>query len=134
MMLTIVTEYVESQLLKSARYDMDPVRPLKVFMPKRQITEGETFPVLYVLAAWTGAGRTEFDWKPFKESLFDRLVRLIKAGTIPECIVVAPDLFTKYGGSQYVNSDFFGPHGDFIVKELIPYVEDNFPVKKGIEA
>ena len=110
---------------------MDPHRPVKVFMPRRDIREGESFPVLYVLAAWTGAGRSEFDWKPFKESLFDRLVRLIKDGAIAECIVVAPDLYTKFGGSQYINSEFFGPHGDYIVKELIPYIEDNYPVKKG---
>ncbi len=127
----VAAEYVESELLKNSRYDMDPHRPVKVFMPKKDIKDGESFPVLYVLAAWTGAGRTEFDWKPFKESLYDRLVRLIKEGAIPECVVVAPDLYTKFGGSQYVNSEFFGPHGDYIVKELIPYIEDNYPVKKG---
>ena len=28
--------------------------------------------------------------------------------------------------------EYFGPHGDYIVHELIPYVE-NYPVKKGMK-
>ena len=64
-------------------------------------------------------------------SLFDRLTRLIDSRKIEPCIVVSPDLYTKFGGSQYINSDFFGSHGDHIVKELIPFVEEHFPVKAG---
>ena len=33
---SLVSEYVKSELLKSCRYDMDPVRPLKVFIPNKK--------------------------------------------------------------------------------------------------
>jgi enterochelin esterase family protein len=50
---------------------------------------------------------------------------------IAPCVVVCPDLYIDYGGSQYINSDYVGHHGDHIVKELIPYVEKNFSVLAG---
>jgi enterochelin esterase family protein len=50
---------------------------------------------------------------------------------LPPTIIVCPDLYTYFGGSQYIDSDYLGFHGSFIVKELIPYIEANFPVLTG---
>jgi enterochelin esterase family protein len=72
-----------------------------------------------------------FNWEPLKEDLASRLDRLIDANIIPPCVVVCPDLYIDYGGSQYINSEWVGNHGDHIVQELIPYVENNFPVLPG---
>jgi enterochelin esterase family protein len=47
--------------------------------------------------------------------------------------VICPDLYIDYGGSQYINSSWIGNHADHILQELIPYVEQNFPVKKGFQ-
>ena len=47
--------------------------------------------------------------------------------------MVAPDLFTFFGGSQYVDSSFLGLHSRFIVKELLPFIEHKYPVAKGAE-
>jgi enterochelin esterase family protein len=45
--------------------------------------------------------------------------------------MIAPDLYTDYGGSQYINSSLVGHHADHIMHELIPWVEDHLPVKRG---
>jgi len=103
------------------------VRPLTAYIPN----VGGNFPVLFYLPPWTHAGRAAFDWQPFKESLQARLDRLIASGSIPPVVVVAVDLFTRFGGSQFIDSSYFGPHGTALVKELIPFVETNLPVKKG---
>lgn len=124
-------QYVESKVLQGNRAGEDHRRILTVYMPKEAHDKSRKFPVLYCLAPWTSAGRSQFDWQSFRESLFDRLNRLISEKKIPACIVVSPDLYTSFGGSQYINSDYFGNHGDHIVNELIPYIENNFPVLKG---
>lgn len=128
----VVKTFVKSRVLANTRSGMDPIRPISVFVPEEAKKDpSRRFPVLYCLAPWTSAGRSQFDWQPFKESLQDRLLRLIQSETIPPCIVVAPDLYTEFGGSQYINSSFLGNHASHIVEEVIPYIEKNFPVQPG---
>lgn len=126
----LVQEVVRSELLANNRAGESPDRPLSIYLPEVS-KKDELFPVLYLLAPWTSAGREQFAWNAFRESVADQLTRLIEEKQIPPVIVVCPDLFTEFGGSQYINSDYMGPHGDFIVTELIPYIEANYPVKKG---
>ena len=77
-----------------------------------------------------GSGRSMFNWEPFREDLASRLDRLINEKIIPPCVVICPDLYIDYGGSQYINSPWIGHHADHIVKELIPWVESNLPVAR----
>lgn len=41
-------------------------------------------------------------------------------------IVVMPDCFTKYGGSQYINSTATGRYEDHLLQELIPFVDAKY--------
>ena len=129
----ISATWIESTILRDNLVGLEPRRPLAVYLPAAARDPSRRFPVLYALASWTGAGRTMLDWEPFRESLFARLNRLIDSGAMPPCVVVCPDLYTSYGGSQYINSAAMGRHGDFIVRELIPHVEAQFPVLPGPE-
>lgn len=127
----IVREVVSSPLLAGNPAGVDACRPLSVFVPEVPRQGSRHFPVLYCLAPWTSAGRQQFDWEPFREDLATRLSRLISTGKMAPCIVVCPDLFTSFGGSQYINSSFLGAHADHLVHELVPYIESQFPVLKG---
>lgn len=129
----VQTEYVKSPRLAGHRAGENPCRPLTVLLPPEaaEARRGQRFPVLYALASWLGAGRQMTQWEPFRESLPERLFRLTKAGAMRPCVVVCPDLYTSFGGSQYINSSFFGPHADHIVEELIPYIEAHYPVLPG---
>jgi S-formylglutathione hydrolase FrmB len=122
-------EWVESELLRDNGAGEDARRPLTVLVPDGP--SNQKYPVYYCLAPWTSAGRTQAQWEPFKESLLDRVERLTTTGQIKPSIFVCPDLFTGFGGSQYINSNYFGPHGDHIVHELIPYIERHYPALKG---
>lgn len=105
-------------------------RPHTAYIPSEALS-GKQLPTIYLLASWLGAGRSMFNWEPFREDLGARIGRLIAAGSMPPCVVVCPDLYIDLGGSQYINSSFIGNHADHIVSELIPYVENHFPVLKG---
>jgi len=54
------------------------------------------------------------------------LDRLIRAGKIPELLVVMPDGGNKYGGGFYRNSPVSGPWGDYIADDLISFIDEQF--------
>ena len=122
---------LKSEILqKTSKAGFEAIRPHVAYLPQEGLA-GQKLPTIYLLASWTGAGRSMFQWEAFREDLPTRLARLIKSKIIPPCVLICPDLYIDYGGSQYINSDYVGHHGDHIVKELIPYVEKNFPVLEG---
>jgi enterochelin esterase-like enzyme len=132
---SIRIDWLDSKKLAGNPAGVSPRRPIAIYLPpEANSNPAQTFPVLYLLAPWTSAGRVSLDWRPFKESVPERLERLVRSGKMDPCIVVCPDLYTEYGGSQYIDSSFFGGHGSFIVEEVIPYIEKNYPVRKGAAA
>jgi enterochelin esterase family protein len=50
---------------------------------------------------------------------------LIAAGC-PEAILVMPDCFTRFGGSQYLNSAATGRYEDHVTTELVAYVDARY--------
>lgn len=126
---TLVGFDLESPLLRNAPSSYASKRPHRVFVSPHK--SGEKLPVLYALAPWTQAGRTMLNWEPFKEDLPTRILRLIREQKIPPCVIVCPDLYIDFGGSQFIDSSWVGPHASHVVKELIPFVEENLPVLKG---
>ena len=50
----------------------------------------------------------------------------IAAGSIGKFILVSVDMMTPLGSSWYVNSPTTGNWEDFMVKELVPYVDAQF--------
>lgn len=117
--------------LKGAPYQQSSMRPHVAFVPPH--AKSENLPVIYYLPSWLSAGRAAFQWEAFREDLASRLMRLIQNGLMKPCVVVAPDLYTDYGGSQFIDSEWVGPHASYVVHELIPWVEKNLPVLKGVE-
>jgi enterochelin esterase family protein len=79
-----------------------------------------------MLTGFTGFGEMLIQRGAWSESLPERLDRLIAAGTMAEAIVVMPDCFTRYGGSQYLNSTATGRYEDHLIRELVPYIDENY--------
>jgi enterochelin esterase family protein len=45
---------------------------------------------------------------------------------MPPVIAALPNCFTRYGGSQYLNSTATGRYEDYLVEELVPFVDGQF--------
>jgi enterochelin esterase family protein len=58
-----------------------------------------------------------------------RLDRLIFTKKIPPMIVASPDCLTALGGSQYVDSTAVGNYETFVVREVVPFLDERFPTK-----
>jgi S-formylglutathione hydrolase FrmB len=48
-------------------------------------------------------------------------------------IIVFPDCFTALGGNQYVNSSAVGPYADYLIREIIPFVDGEFRTRASRE-
>ncbi len=106
----------------------DPVdRELPVYLPPGYDDDPDRrFPVGFYLAGFLGTGHSQLNWKPWAESLPQRLDRLIAEGRIGPMIVAFPDCFTRLGGSQYVDSAVCGPYAKHLVRELVPRLDAEF--------
>jgi enterochelin esterase-like enzyme len=106
----------------------DPhVRKLAVWLPPQyDESTRRRFPVLFDMVGFTGSGLSHTSWKPFGDNVPERAARLIHAGRMGPTIFVFPDCFTSLGGNQYVNSSAIGRYADYLVRELIPFVDREF--------
>ena len=80
---------------------------------------------LMLLTGFTGRGRMLLNDNPWSPSLDDRLDTLIAAGA-PELIAVMPDCFTRFGGSQYMDSSATGRYATHVVEELVPWADARY--------
>lgn len=101
-------------------------RDLFVYLPPGYRESDERYPSVYCLTGFTGRGQMLMNDSAFTPNIAERMDRLIAAGTIKPMIVVMPDCFTYYGGSQYINSTATGRYEDYLTQEIVPLVDDRF--------
>ncbi|MBC8131983.1 MAG: esterase [Deltaproteobacteria bacterium] len=106
----------------------DPARraPPVWLPPSYDSSPSRRFPVIYWLAGFTSTGASLFQGTPWQPPLGERLNRLMTSGQMGEAIVVAPDCFTRFGGSQYLDSPATGLYETHVCQELIPAVDAKF--------
>jgi len=122
----VMTEF-ESQVLKGNAAGDPHVRRVPVWLPPSyESGSARRYPVLFVLTGFTGRGRMLLNDNPWSPSLDDRLDALVASGRCGEMIVVMPDCFTRYGGSQYIDSAATGRYQTHLVEELVPWVDATF--------
>jgi enterochelin esterase family protein len=118
----------ESPSLRGNRLGDPVARRTPVIVPKSCGREpGKRCPAIYVLAGFTGSGYSFLNWQGWTPSFPERLDRLRDRGAIGDIIAVLPDAFTRYGGSQYINSAATGRYEDMMVDDLIPWVDSRYP-------
>ncbi len=98
-------------------------RDLYCYLPPDYDADERRYPVIYFLSGYTGRGRLLLNADAFAESMDQRLDRLISRAEMAPAIVVMPDCFTRLGGSQYLNSSAVGRYEDYVVGELVPFVD-----------
>ena len=120
----VVIETLESEVLKGNAAGDPHVRRVPVYLPPSYDEDpARRFPVLFVLSGFAGRGRMLLNDNPWSPPLDERMDRLVAAGAA-EAILVMPDCFTRFGGSQYVNSSATGRYEDHVVRELLPLIDE----------
>ena len=128
---TVVVLEHRSKILAGNPLGDPSERKLAVWLPREYDSgsstgRGPRFPVLYDLVGFTGSGLSHLNWKPFSENVAERAARLVRDGRMGPVILVFPDCFTALGGNQYVNSSAIGPYADYLLEEIVPFVDREF--------
>jgi enterochelin esterase family protein len=136
-MTRVQWDTVTSQALAGNALGDPATRRLPIILPPGYDTDPrQRYPVLYALTGFTGRGAALLNDNAWTPNLQERLDRLYAAG-MPPMIVVLPDCFTRFGGSQYLNSSATGHYEDYITTDLIPYVDQHYrtlaqPAHRGV--
>src|SRR5581483_2996722 len=118
----VETRELRGESLSHSLIGTNPVRKLTVYLPAGYESSTQRYPVIYYLPNPLAQFDEEFYHGPAQE-LLDRA---IAAGEIGKTILVAVDMATPLGCSWYVNSPVTGNWEDFMVREVVPYVDADF--------
>ena len=121
---------IRSEALRGNALGDANVRRLPIYLPPGHDTPPDGgYPTIYFLPSYGADARTVLAARPWEETLFQRVDRLISGGSISPLIVVAVDGWTRLGGSQYVDSLQNGAHARFVIDEVIAAVDAALPTR-----
>ena len=123
---SVIIETITSDVLRGNPLGDPFVRRVPIYLPPDYATSSARYPVVFVLAGFTGRGITFLNDAPWEETLPQRMDRLIADGKVRPMILVMPDCFTRLGGSQYINSPAVGRYEDHVTQELVPFVDEKY--------
>ena len=123
----VVIETVESAVLVGNPLGDPARRRVTIWLPPSYgVAPARRYPVIYWLVGFTGTGEMMFHDTPWQPGLAQRLDSLVASEKMGEVIVVAPDCFTRLGGSQYLDSPASGRYETHLVDELVPEIDRRF--------
>jgi S-formylglutathione hydrolase FrmB len=122
---------VESQLLADNPLGDPSRRPLYVYRSSGVGTGGGGVPSVYVIQGYSGQVDQWLARTAFEPTIVERLDRMFAAGECPDAVVVFVDAWTSLGGSQFLNSTSTGRYLDYLCDEVVPFVEEHYPVLAG---
>src|SRR5260221_384961 len=128
----MLTPYVheitfESKALKGNRLGDPHVRPLYIYLPPGYDSDlTRRYPVILMLSSHGNTAQSMLNWRGWDESLDQQVTRLITSGACPPHIMIIPDTWTRLGGALHLNSPAIGNYADYLLDEIVPYVDANF--------
>ncbi len=126
---TVVTHSFESKVLRSNPLKDPYIRDITVYLPPGYSkSNSKGYVTVFGVVGFTGTGKMMFDSYPLIEPLNQRMDRLILSGKCGPQIIVMVDCFTKFGGNQYINSSATGRYEDYLIDEIVPFVEQEYNV------
>ncbi len=88
--------------------------------------EGGSYPTVMMLPGFAGTHRTIFSFDPWKKNPVEAFDAQVAAGESEPALLVLPDCMTRWGGSQFVDSEAIGPYQSYLADEVFPHVDANF--------
>jgi len=100
-------------------------RNVTIYLPPSYDIEPDRFyPTVYLLH---GFGSNNDGWVASdSENILESMKQWLKEGKVEEMILVMPNSSNKFIGSQYINSIATGNWGDYIAKDIVNYIDNNY--------
>ena len=121
----IITDTIVSKALEGNKLGDPATRNITIYVPPGYGCEDALYPVVYLLHGFGGDERSYVDevGEDFTVFLLDNM---IASGLLKEMIIVMPNARNKYGGSFYLNSELTGNYEDYIVDDLLNYIDGKY--------
>ena len=102
-------------------------RPLWVYTPPGYDAEPDRrYPAVYVIQGYTGHITMWRNRSAYRQPFIETADQLFAEGKAPPAIVVYVDAWTKYGGSQFVDSPGTGNYHTYLCDEVVPWVDEHY--------
>lgn len=118
---------IQSRVLKGNPWG-DPTKRSHVVLLPRDQAPKKGFPLVVVLAGFTGNAPNYMSPKSFEDNFAQVLDDSVAKQECPQAAFLLVDGFTFWGGSQFVNSRGMGRYEDHLVQELLPAVTAEYPL------
>ncbi|WP_067475154.1 alpha/beta hydrolase [Actinomadura hibisca] len=121
-------EHVISSALLRDNPLKDPAdRPLTVYVPPGYDDDPDRrYPVVYVIQGFTGHTAMWRNRAPFRQPFPETADAVFARGEAPPALLVFPDTWTSYGGSQFVDSPGTGRYHSYLCDEVVPWVDARY--------
>jgi enterochelin esterase-like enzyme len=100
-------------------------RELYVYLPP-EYDGKKRFPVVMMLAGFGSTNHSIMGWSPWKPNTVELFDQLISDGRCKPAILVLPDCFNRWGGSQFIDSEGTGRYQTYLAEEIVPFVDAEF--------
>lgn len=118
---------IDSRSLSSDKFEantigVSAIRNVRILLPEDYQTSGRRYPVIYYLSSFFEDESAFFDHHqghiPF--------VKAMENGALDDVIIVSADFNTPVGGSLYTNSSVTGRWQDFMIEDLVPFIDREY--------
>ena len=100
-------------------------RDVYVYLPP-QYDGSRRFPVVMMLAGFGSTNHSIAAWSPWKPNTVELFDRLVAGGESRPAVLVLPDCFNRWGGSQFIDSDGTGRYQTHLADEVFPFIDAEF--------
>jgi enterochelin esterase family protein len=121
----VVLEALPSQALEGNPLGDPSTRVTPVYLPPSYDTSSARYPVVYWLHGFSGTGLGGLNASPWSPNL-PEVMDQARAIAGRDAILVLVDGFTRYGGSQYRNSIYNGRYEDYVVQDVVAFVDERY--------
>jgi S-formylglutathione hydrolase FrmB len=120
-------QVMTSELLRDNPLGDPFERPVFVYLPPGYDDEPDRrYPVIYVIMGYGGYVTMWHNRSPFRQPLIETADQVFATGSAPPAVLVYVDAWTKYGGSQYVDSPGTGRYHSYLCDEVVPWVDARY--------
>ncbi|HVE81988.1 MAG TPA: alpha/beta hydrolase-fold protein [Myxococcales bacterium] len=120
---TIRVESVPAPSLQGNPLGDPAARSIPVYLPPGYEGGRQRYPAVYFLHGFSGSGLGWIGQTAFTPNVPERIDALIDQGAIPPFIAVFVDGWTRFGGSQYVNSEASGRYRDYVARDVVGWAD-----------
>jgi S-formylglutathione hydrolase FrmB len=123
---TLNRESIDSTLLRGNPLGDPSERPLWVYTPPGYEGSNERYPAVYVIQGYGGQVTSWANRTAYRQPFIETADAVFASETAPGCVVVYVDAWTKYGGSQFVDSAGTGRYHSYLCDEVVTWVDAHY--------